>query len=152
MISNVPIVTSACLQVPRDTRRPPGRLEFHLSAVISAVCYLLGHIMYLRRGSTANTLFFGHHRSRESRLWRSSPSPHRTAGGLRKLVLGVASAMGTTRACSFPPPSPPSAPTEICTKNSVELKDILHAEPRNHHGGTGLVFLAWGDQRTNPGE
>ena len=103
MISHVPIVTSACLQVPRDTGRPPGRLEFHLSAVISAVCYLLGHIMYLRRGSTVNTLFFGHHRSRESRLWRSSPSLHRTAGGLRKLVLRVAGAMGNDRGVFIPP-------------------------------------------------
>ena len=81
VISNDPIVTSACLQVPRDTKRPPGRLEFHLTRVISAVMYLLGHMMYLRRCSTRNTTLFGHHRCESLDCLRCSPSPHQTAGG-----------------------------------------------------------------------
>ena len=103
MIDHDLIVTSLYVQVPTDTRRLSALPSDLISAVISAICYLLGHIMYLRRGSTVNTLFFGHHRSRESRLWRSSPSPHRTAGGPRKLVLGMASAMGNNRGVFIPP-------------------------------------------------
>ena len=62
VIYHDPIVTSVCVQVPRDTERPPGRLVFHLARVISAVMYLLCHVMYLRRGYTLNTTLFGHHR------------------------------------------------------------------------------------------
>ena len=55
-------MTSLCVQVPRDTERPPGRPEFHLARVISAEDSGIVHVMYLRRCSTLNTTFFGHHR------------------------------------------------------------------------------------------
>ena len=63
------IITSPCVQVPRDTERPPGRPEFHLARVISAEDSGIVHVMYLCRCSTINTTFFGHHRceSLESR-------------------------------------------------------------------------------------
>ena len=40
----------------------------------------------------------------------------------------------------------------ICTKNSVELKDIMHGSapnPRFPRPNPRWVILAWGDQRTN---
>ena len=105
-----PIVTSVCLQVPRDTERPPGRLEFHLVRVISAVMYLLGHVMYLRHCSTHNTTLFSHHQCESLDCLRSRQSLHRTARGPGKLVLGMASAMGNNRGVFIPPSFPSLGP------------------------------------------
>ena len=99
-----------CAQVPRDTGRLSALPSDLISALIFGVRAVLGSMMYLRRGYTVNTTFFGHHQSRESRLSRSSPSSHRTAGGPRKLVLGVASAMGNNRGVFIPPSFPSLSP------------------------------------------
>ena len=49
------MMTSLCVQVPRDTERPPGRPEFHLARVISAEDSGIVHVMYLRRCDTIRT-------------------------------------------------------------------------------------------------
>ena len=128
------IITSLCVQVPRDTERPPGRPEFHLGRVVSVEDSRVAMEMYCSCSHSLNTTFFGHHRCESLDCLRFSPSPHRTARGPRGLVLRVASATGNNQGVFFPPPSPPSAPTENCIKNSVELKDLLHAEPEPPQG------------------
>ena len=106
MISHDPIVTSVCVQVPRDTGRLSALPSDLISALIFGVRAVLGSMMYLRRGYTVNTTFFGHHRCESLEFRRSSPSPHRTDGGPRKLVLGMASAMGNNRGVFIPPSFP----------------------------------------------
>ena len=63
VISDAPMTASLCVQVPRDTERPPGRPEFHLARVISAEDSGIVHVMYLRRCDIANTPLIGHRRS-----------------------------------------------------------------------------------------
>ena len=110
MISDDSIVTSVCLQVPRDTGSSVSVLIFGLSGVIFGLRAVLGQLMYLRGPNTEIHLSFGHRRSCSSVFSRSSPSPHRTAGGPRKLVLGVASAMGNNRGVFIPPSFPSLGP------------------------------------------
>jgi hypothetical protein len=100
------IMTSLCLQVPRDTERPPGRPEFHLGRVISVEYSRIAIEMYCSCSHTLNKTLFGHHRCESLESRRSSPSPHRTAGGPRKLVLGMASAMGNNQGVFISPSFP----------------------------------------------
>jgi len=106
VIDHNPIMTSVCVQVPRDTGRLSALPSDLISALIFGVRAVLGSMMYLRRGYTVNTTLFGHHRCESLESRRCSPSPHRTAGGPRKLVRGMASAMGNNRGVSIPPSFP----------------------------------------------
>ena len=56
------MMTSLCVQVPRDTERPPGRPEFHLVRVISVEDSRIAIEMYCSCSHTVNTTCFGHHR------------------------------------------------------------------------------------------
>ena len=56
------LMTSLCVQVPRDTEMCPETSEFHLARIISAEHSAIVHMMYLRRCSTLNATLFGHHR------------------------------------------------------------------------------------------
>ena len=47
LISHVPIVSSVCVQVPRDTERPSGRPEFYLARILCAEHLGIAHVMYL---------------------------------------------------------------------------------------------------------
>ena len=148
MISHDPIVTSVCVQVPRDTGSSVSVLIFSLRGLIFGLRAVLGQLMYLRGPNTEIHLSFGLAARVRLVFSRSSPSPHRTAGGPRKLVRGVASAMGNNQGV-FISPSFPSLgpPTETCTKNSAELKGIsgLHADPEPPRGDChGLVGAGLG--------
>ena len=135
LISHDPIVTSdlrspLCVCRCPETRTPCifcDCLVWELGLNITTEVLLVHerrHRSHLALCCSTNTplalssLLFEHFCSR-SRL-----SPHQTARGPRKLVLGVARVCS----CACPPPSPLSAPTESCTTNSVDPKDILHAE------------------------
>ena len=99
------IVTSVCVQVPSDTERPPGRPEFHLARVISAEDSAIVHVMYLRRccRRLLQSLPLARHFSRDCPRARTVTGQ---PGGPRKLVLGMASAMGNNRGVSIPPSFP----------------------------------------------
>ena len=81
-------------------------LIFGPRGVIFGLCAVLGQLMYLRGPSTEIQLSFGLAARVCVVFSRSSPSPHRTAGGPRKLVLGMASAMGNNRGVFIPPSFP----------------------------------------------
>ena len=63
VIDHDPIVTSVCVQVPRDTERPPGRPEFHLGRVISVEDSRIAMEMYCSCSHTLDAALFGHHQS-----------------------------------------------------------------------------------------
>ena len=106
----VPITTSLCVQVPRDTGSSVSVVIFGLRHVIFGLRAVLGQLMYLRRPNTEIHLSFGLAARVCLVLSRCSPSPHRTAGGPRKLVLGMASAMGNNRGVFIPPSFPSLGP------------------------------------------
>ena len=106
VIDHNPIVTSVCVQVNRDTGRLSALPSDLILALIFGVRAVLGSMMYLRCGYTVNTTLFGHHRCESLESRRSSPSPHWTAGGPRKLVRRMASAMGNNPGVSIPPSFP----------------------------------------------
>ena len=110
MISHDPIVTSVCVQVPRDTGSSVSVLIFGLHGLIFGLRAVLGQLMYLRGPNTEIHLSFGLAARVRLVFSRSSPSPHRTAGGPGKLVLGVASAMGNNRGVFIPPSFPSLGP------------------------------------------
>ena len=59
MISHDPIVTSLCVQVPRDTGSSVSVLIFGLRGVIFGLRAVLGQLMYLRGPNTEIYLSFG---------------------------------------------------------------------------------------------
>ena len=100
------------------------------------------HRSHLALCCIANTPLLGHRRS--SNIFSRDLARARTGqpGGPRKLVLGVASAMGNNRGVFISPSFPSLGPHRNFTKNSDELKDILHAEPEPPLGDwTGCTGL-----------
>ena len=77
----VPITTSLCVQVPRDTGSSVSVVIFGLRHVIFGLRAVLGQLMYLRGPNTEIYLSFGLAARVCLVFSRSSPSPHRTAGG-----------------------------------------------------------------------
>ena len=123
---SVLIMTSLCVQVPRDTRSSVSVVIFSLCHVIFSLHAVLSQLMYLCCPNTKIHLSFSLAACVCLILSQCSPSLHQTARGPRKLVLRMASAMGNNHMSPFSSQPYLFCPGDVAVPHSIKFFETPH--------------------------